>query len=172
MAEEDTPLEAGVGFVCDFQKPVDFIGRDALLRQREQPLRKRLVQFLLEDPETFLYHHEPILRDGNVVGYLTSGNYGHTLGGSVGLGYVRSDGGGRRAMDRGRAVRDRRRGRAGSGAGEPSRDVRSDRRPRPDLKAAAGANADARRQREREQERRRRLPHAGGKRRTRQEIQA
>ena len=91
MAEEDTPLEAGVGFVCDFQKPVDFIGRDALLRQREQPLRKRLVQLLLEDPETILYHHEPILRDGAVVGYLTSGNYGHTLGGSVGLGYVRAD---------------------------------------------------------------------------------
>ena len=91
VAEEDTPLEAGVGFVCDFQKPVDFIGRDALLRQREGPLRKRLVQFLLEDPETILYHHEPILRDGEVVGYLTSGNYGHTLGGSVGLGYVRAD---------------------------------------------------------------------------------
>ena len=88
VAEEDTPLEAGVGFVCDFQKPIDFIGRDALLRQREGPLRKRLVQFLLEDPDTMLYHHEPILRDGNVVGYLTSGNYGHTLGGSVGLGYV------------------------------------------------------------------------------------
>ena len=84
VAEEDTPLEAGVGFVCDFQKPVDFIGRDALLRQRERPLRKRLVQFLLEDPETILYHHEPILRDGEVVGHLTSGNYGHTLGGSVG----------------------------------------------------------------------------------------
>ena len=92
-AEEDTPLEAGVGFVCDFQKPIDFIGRDALLRQREQPLRKRLVQFLLEDPETILYHHEPILRDGKVVGYLTSGSYGHTLGGAVGLGYVRSEGG-------------------------------------------------------------------------------
>ena len=84
VAEEDTPLEAGVGFVCDFQKPVDFIGRDALLRQREQPLRKRLVQFLLDDPDAILYHHEPILREGSVVGYLTSGNYGHTLGGSVG----------------------------------------------------------------------------------------
>ena len=92
VAQEDTPLEAGVGFVCDFRKPVDFIGRDALLRQREQPLRKRLVQFLLEDPEAILYHHEPILRDGTVVGHLTSGNYGHTLGGSVGLGYVRSTG--------------------------------------------------------------------------------
>ena len=35
-----------------------------------------------------LYHHEPIWRDGQLVGHLTSGNYGHTLGGSVGLGYV------------------------------------------------------------------------------------
>jgi 4-methylaminobutanoate oxidase (formaldehyde-forming) len=35
-----------------------------------------------------LYSHEPILRDGNIVGHLTSGNYGHTLGGSVGLGYI------------------------------------------------------------------------------------
>ena len=103
MAEEDTPLEAGVGFVCDFQKPVDFIGRDALLRQREQPLRKRLVQFLLEDPETILYHHEPVLRDGEVVGYLTSGNYGHTLGGSVGLGYVRAERRGHPRLDSTRA---------------------------------------------------------------------
>jgi 4-methylaminobutanoate oxidase (formaldehyde-forming) len=51
-------------------------------------MRKRLVQFLLQDPEAMLYSHEPILRDGVIVGHLTSGNYGHTLGGSVGLGYV------------------------------------------------------------------------------------
>ena len=51
------------------------------------------MQFLLEDPDAMLYHHEPILRDGTMVGYLTSGNYGHTLGGSVGLGYVRSEDG-------------------------------------------------------------------------------
>lgn len=90
VAGEDTPLEAGVGFVCDFDKAGGFIGRDALARQRERPLRKRLVQFLLQDPDAILYHHEPILRDGEVVGYLTSGAYGHTLGGAVGLGYVRA----------------------------------------------------------------------------------
>ena len=49
------------------------------------------MQFVLKDPEAMLYHHEPILRDGKTVGYLTSGNYGHSLGGSVGLGYVRSE---------------------------------------------------------------------------------
>ena len=51
-------------------------------------MKKRLVQFLLQDPEVILYSHEPILRDGKIVGHLTSGNYGHTLGGSVGLGYI------------------------------------------------------------------------------------
>ena len=52
-----------------------------------------MVQFLLQDPEEVLYHHEPILRDGELVGHLTSGNYGHTLGGAVGMGYVYHDGG-------------------------------------------------------------------------------
>jgi 4-methylaminobutanoate oxidase (formaldehyde-forming) len=90
VGDEDTPLEAGLGFVCAFDKGVDFIGRDALLRQRGAgPLRKRLVQFLLHDRDAMLYHHEPILKDGAIVGHLSSGNYGHTLGGSVGLGYVR-----------------------------------------------------------------------------------
>ncbi len=90
VADEDTPLEAGVSFVCNLDKAIPFIGHDAIARQKEteRPLKKRLVQFLLQDPEPLLYHHEPILRDGEIVGHLTSGNYGHTLGGSVGLGYV------------------------------------------------------------------------------------
>lgn len=91
IGDEDTPLEAGMGFVCNFEKNVPFIGRDAVARQKESkiPLKKRLVQFLLQDPEAMLYHHEPILRDGEIVGHLTSGSYGHTLGGSVGIGYVK-----------------------------------------------------------------------------------
>jgi 4-methylaminobutanoate oxidase (formaldehyde-forming) len=82
-------------FVCNFEKAIHFIGRDAVSAQLEGggPLKKRLLQFLLEDPDAVLYHHEPILRDGATVGYLTSGNYGHTLGGSVGLGYVRCEDG-------------------------------------------------------------------------------
>lgn len=93
IGNEDTPLEAGMGFVCAMQKSIPFIGHDAIARQRESGahLRKRLVQFLLQDPEQMLYHHEPIIRDGNIVGFLTSGNFGHTLGASVGLGYVYDD---------------------------------------------------------------------------------
>ena len=59
-----------------------------MLRKREAGLSRRLVQFRLEDPEPLLFHDEPILRDGRIVGHLTSGNYGHALGGAVGLGYV------------------------------------------------------------------------------------
>ncbi len=93
VAETDTPLECGLGFVCDYEKEISFIGRDAMIRQKQTGSwkRKRMVQFLLQDPEEVLYLHEPILRDGERVGHLTSGNYGHTLGGAVGMGYVYND---------------------------------------------------------------------------------
>ncbi len=85
----DTPLEVGLGFAVDFDKPGGFIGREALLRQKGGGvLTQRLVGFLLQDPEPLLYGSEPIYRDGERVGYVRTGNYGHTLGGAVGLGHV------------------------------------------------------------------------------------
>ena len=84
---EDHVLEAGLGFAVRTEKP-DFIGRDAVLAKREAGLERRLVQFRLSDPEPMLYHNEPILRDGAIVGHLTSGAYGHHLGGAIGMGYV------------------------------------------------------------------------------------
>ena len=89
MENSDSPLEAGMKFAVDFDKPGGFVGRDALLAQYEhRPYRSRLVQFLLEDPEPLLHGEEPILLDGAPVGYLRSGAYGHTLGGAMGFGYV------------------------------------------------------------------------------------
>ena len=65
IADEDTPLEAGLGFAVAFDKNADFIGRDALLKQKaEKKLTKRLVHFALDDPAPLLYHEEPIYRDG------------------------------------------------------------------------------------------------------------
>ncbi len=88
IGDEDSPLDAGLMFVVRPDKPGGFIGRDALLRQVEQRRTRALVQFLLDDPQPMLYHNEPIWRDGEIVGYLSSGMYGHTLGAAVGLGYV------------------------------------------------------------------------------------
>ena len=89
ITDEDTPIEAGLGFACAFDKNTPFIGRDALLRQKETgKLTKRLVQFKLEDPEPLLYHNEPVWRDGGIIGYTSSGNYGHFLGGAIAMGYL------------------------------------------------------------------------------------
>jgi glycine cleavage system aminomethyltransferase T/glycine/D-amino acid oxidase-like deaminating enzyme len=90
----DTPLEVGLGSFVDFAKPGGFVGKEALLRQKEEGvLKHRLVQFLLEDPEPLLYGSEPIYRDGALVGHLNSGGYGHTLGGAMGLGNVENENG-------------------------------------------------------------------------------
>jgi len=90
LTPEDTPLEAGLGFAVTLDKPGGFIGRDALLRQKEEgALKKRLVLFKLRDPEPVLFHDEPICLNGEIVGYVSSGAYGFTLGASVGMGYVR-----------------------------------------------------------------------------------
>ncbi|ESZ25250.1 FAD-dependent oxidoreductase [Mesorhizobium sp. L2C084A000] len=91
ITDEDNVLEAGLGFAVKTAKG-DFIGRDAVLRKKEAGLSRRLVQFRLKDPEPLLFHNEAILRDGKIVGPITSGNYGHHLGGAVGLGYVPSEG--------------------------------------------------------------------------------
>jgi len=91
IGPDDNPFHAGLGFAVDLDKPGSFRGRDALLRAVETPLRRRLVQFLLQDPTFMLYHEEPIWRDGVRIGRTTSGMYGHTLGGCVGLGYVECD---------------------------------------------------------------------------------
>ncbi|MHC8508279.1 MAG: GcvT family protein [Rhodospirillales bacterium] len=88
MADEDTPYEIGLGFACKLDKPGGFIGRDALARAKDAGTKKRLVQFVLNDPEPMLYHNEPIYRDGAVCGYVTSAMYGHALGGATALGWV------------------------------------------------------------------------------------
>jgi heterotetrameric sarcosine oxidase gamma subunit len=93
IGPDDTPLEAGLAFTCAWDKPGGFVGREALLALRAGPPRRRLVQFLLEDPAPLVYHNEPIYRDGERVGYVTSGMYGHTLGAAVALGYVGHDAG-------------------------------------------------------------------------------
>jgi len=94
IGPDDTPLEAGLAFTCAFGKPGGFIGEEALRARQQQGLpQRRLVQFLLEDPLALAYHNEPLYRDGERVGYVTSAMYGHTVGGCVAMAYVGCPGG-------------------------------------------------------------------------------
>ena len=88
----DTPLEVGLGYFVKFDKPGGFIGRDALLKLKESGYRYRMPQFLLEDSEPMLHYGEIIYRNGDPVGYIMAGSYGHTLGASVGVGPVENNG--------------------------------------------------------------------------------
>ena len=92
IADEDTPLEAGLGFAVSWDKPGGFIGKDALLKQKAIPsLSKRFVCLALEDSSEktpMIYHEEPIYRNGVLVGSTTSGAWGHRVNLSLGLGYV------------------------------------------------------------------------------------
>ncbi len=70
-------------------KPGGFYGREALLPQAGKVLNRRMVMFKLKDPEPALFHDELIRMNGEIVGYLSSGAYGFTLGSAVGMGYVK-----------------------------------------------------------------------------------
>jgi heterotetrameric sarcosine oxidase gamma subunit len=95
MDNTHTPLEAGLMRFVRFDTPLGgFVGREALLRHTDKgEPKKRLAQFLLEDPEPLMYGTEVIYRDGVSVGHLQTGGYGFTLGGAVGLGFVEHEGG-------------------------------------------------------------------------------
>jgi glycine cleavage system aminomethyltransferase T len=82
----DTPLEAGLGFAVAWDKPGGFVGREALLKQRESgPPTRRLVNVMLTSPDFDLYGDEPVYWDGRPVGHVRSGGFGHSLGAACGI---------------------------------------------------------------------------------------
>lgn len=88
LSPDETPLEAGLGFAVDWN--TDFIGREALLAQRNDGVRKRLVSLVADDSRATLWGNEPVFRDGELTGYTTSAAFGPTLGRAVALAYVRN----------------------------------------------------------------------------------
>jgi len=90
IGPEDTPYEAGLGFCVKLDKQ-DFMGREALVQQKEKGLRRKLVMFTLDDPEPLLYQNEPVYRNGEQVSQITSGAYGFKIGSAVGFGYLSND---------------------------------------------------------------------------------
>jgi glycine cleavage system aminomethyltransferase T len=97
IADEDNPIEAGLGFAVSWDKPGGFIGRDALLPLRgAKVLPKRMVCIGLKDAgdaTPMMYHEEPVYRNGVLVGSTTSGAWGHRVGRSLALAYVKCDAG-------------------------------------------------------------------------------
>jgi 4-methylaminobutanoate oxidase (formaldehyde-forming) len=88
----DSVLDAGLGFAVDLDKPGGFLGREAVVAQKAAgPLKRRLVQILVEDPQPMMFHAEIVRRNGVPVGYIRAASYGHTLGGAVGLAMVEAD---------------------------------------------------------------------------------
>ena len=92
LSPDETPLEAGLSFAINWNK--NFLGKEALLKQKTEGLTKRLVCIVLENKDVTLWGTEPILWNGNIVGYTTSAAYGPTVGASVAMGYVKNPNGG------------------------------------------------------------------------------
>jgi sarcosine dehydrogenase len=88
LTPNDTPLEAGLGWAVKLKGNTPFLGRDALAAAG--PLTKRFAGFRLADPGAVLVGRETILRNGQPVGYLTSGGFGYTVAAPLGYGYVRN----------------------------------------------------------------------------------
>ncbi|GBC87738.1 Dimethylglycine oxidase [bacterium HR12] len=83
ITPEDTPLEAGLGFAVKLDAGPDFIGREALLRQREEGVARRLRCLVLDDPRAQALGNEPVRHEGRVVARVTSGGIGYTVGRSI-----------------------------------------------------------------------------------------
>ncbi len=92
ITPNDTPFEAGLGWAVKLKSGTPFLGRAALEAVQGRPLAKRLAGFT-SDPEAVLVGRETILRNGEPVGYLTSGGYGYSVGQSIGYGYLRNPAG-------------------------------------------------------------------------------
>ncbi|WP_434058471.1 GcvT family protein [Coralliovum pocilloporae] len=90
LTPDITPLQAGLGFAVDWNKPGGFIGHDALLAAKEDPahLNTRVVQMILDCGEAQLWGGEAVLCNGQEMGEVRSASYGHTLGASVALCHI------------------------------------------------------------------------------------
>jgi dimethylglycine dehydrogenase len=87
ITSERTPLEAGQDRFIDFNKG-DFIGRQALLNQKQAGLKDRLALMVVEADDADCIGDEPVYIGDEIVGRISSGGYGHHLGKSLAMGYI------------------------------------------------------------------------------------
>jgi 4-methylaminobutanoate oxidase (formaldehyde-forming) len=91
LSPDESPWQAGLSFAVKLDKRDGFVGREALLKARDEPLLKRLLAFTFDDPQAFPWGGEPILVDGKPVGELSSAGYSRQAGRAVALGYARME---------------------------------------------------------------------------------
>ena len=92
IGPDHTPVEAGLLWAVKMKSGLPFRGREAIAAQIAGSVKKRLATFSVADPDVILLGRETIYRNGERVGWLSSGGFGHTLGHPVGMGYVRRAG--------------------------------------------------------------------------------
>ena len=83
-----TPGETGLDLFVDYSKNTDFCGRAAVLAEKERGPSRRFVMFQVDAPDADVVGYEVVLKDGEAVGHVTSGGYGHWVGKSLAVGYV------------------------------------------------------------------------------------
>ena len=88
LSTDETPFEAGLSFAIYWNK--DFKGKDALLEQKKNGITKRLISLVMKNKQASLWGNEPIMSNGEIVGYTTSGAFSQTLNASIAMGYVNS----------------------------------------------------------------------------------
>ena len=82
-----TPAETGLDRFISFKKN-DFIGRDAAMRERDAPPKRRLATFIVDADDADVVAHEPIFDGEDVIGFCTSGGYAHHSQKSVAIGFL------------------------------------------------------------------------------------
>jgi heterotetrameric sarcosine oxidase gamma subunit len=90
LTPSENPVEAGLLFACKLKTDIDFLGRAAVEKAKAEGARRKLVSFAVENADAMLWGGELVLRDGAVAGQVTSAAWGQTVGGCVGLAYVRA----------------------------------------------------------------------------------
>jgi 4-methylaminobutanoate oxidase (formaldehyde-forming) len=90
MGPLDDPYEVGLGFAVRLAKG-DFVGAEALRERKDASRERRLLSIRLDDPGPMLWHAESVLAGDERVGHVTSGGYGYTVGGAVGLAWIHGD---------------------------------------------------------------------------------
>ena len=94
ISPEENQYQAGLNFTISYKKDFDFVGKEALLKIKDQKIDRRFAMFTLKDNKPgspLLLHDEPIYLDDKIIGRTTSGNYSFNFKKNLTFGYIKND---------------------------------------------------------------------------------